>query len=125
VAGPRLPVKFAVTGTLFLLPLVLLLLDFQNEINRGIRVAELERAGVAYSRPLTTLLLDISKRRSLVTASELDSGAFRVQNAQLLQTIEADVWAVDRADQSYGTALSAKTDWRRLKEERQSLNVAS
>ena len=123
-AGPRLrlPVKFAMTGMLFLLPLGLLLLDFQNEINRGIRVAELERAGVAYSRPLTALLFDISKHQSLVTASELDPGAFRVQNAQLQQTIEGDVQAVDRADQSYGDTLSAKAEWQRLKEERQSLD---
>ena len=46
-AGRRggLPLKFAATGLLFLLPLALLLGDFQSEINRGIRVAELERAG--------------------------------------------------------------------------------
>ena len=123
-AGPRLrlPLKFAATGLLFLLPLALLLLDFQSEINRGIRVAELERAGVAYSRPLTALLLDMAQRRSLVTASELDPGAFRVEHPRLQQAVDGDVQAIDRADQEYGDALGARAEWQRLKAERQSLD---
>ncbi len=39
--------KFAATGLLFLLPLVLLLRGFQSEINRGIHDAEMVREGVA------------------------------------------------------------------------------
>ena len=57
-----------------------------------------------------------------MTASELDPGDFRLQHARLQQTIEGDVQAVDRADQDYGNALSAKAEWRRLKEERQNLD---
>ena len=79
-----LPFKFAATGLLFLLPLALLLIDFQNEINRSIRVAELERAGVAYSRPLTTFLLDVSQGG---------------------RSIKTDLAAVDQADRENGDTL--------------------
>lgn len=95
-----LPIKFAATGLLFLLPLLLLLVDFQNEINRGIRVAELERAGVAYSQPLTRLLLDVSQGG---------------------RSIQADLRAVDQADDAQGEALGARAGWRRLRSEAQTL----
>ena len=98
----KLPIKFAVTGLLFLLPLLLLLVDFQNEINRGIRVAELEREGVAYSRPLTALLFDVSQGG---------------------KSIAADLRAVDRADQEHGEALGASADWQRLRQEGQALEA--
>ncbi len=95
-----LPVKFAVTGLLFLLPLILLLVDFQNEINRGIRVAELERAGVAYSRPLTRLLLDVSQGG---------------------QDIHADLRAMDQADWAVGDELGVHAQWWQLRREAQTL----
>ena len=97
-----LPFKFAATGLLFLLPLVLLLRGFQSEINRGIRVAELEREGVAYSRPLTALILDVSQGR---------------------RGLAADLRAVDRADRRHGDALGVRADWRRLRAEGQSLEA--
>ena len=100
LAGAGLPFKFAATGLLFLLPLLLLLSDFQGEINRGIHVAELERAGVAYSRPLTALLFDVSENK---------------------KGLAADLRAVDRADRAHGDDLGVRADWQRLRAEGQSL----
>lgn len=94
--------KFAATGLLFLLPLVLLLRGFQSEINRGIRVAEMEREGVAYSRPLTALILDVSQGR---------------------RGLGAGLRAVDRADREHGDALGVRADWRRLRAEGRALDV--
>lgn len=98
----RLPSRFVLTGLLFLLPLGVLLYDFQGEIGRGIHTARLERDGVAYSRPLTALLLD---------SVQSDSDPSRQP------AVAADVAAMDQADQKYGQKLSTHDDWCELRAE--------
>jgi len=98
----RLPSRFIVTGLLFLLPLAVLLYDFQGEIGRGLHVARLERDGVAYSRPLTALLLD---------SVQSDSDPSKQP------AVGADIAAMDQADQKYGQTLSTNDDWCRLRAE--------
>jgi len=98
----RLPVRFSVTGLLFLLPLAVLLYDFQGEIGRGIHTAGLERDGVAYSRPLTALLLDCVQ-------SDSDPAA--------RPAVAADMAAMEQADRKYGQTLSTHDDWCRLQSE--------
>ena len=104
-----LPARFALTGLLFLLPLAVLLYDFQGEIGRGLRVARLEREGVAFSRPLTALLLD---------AVQADG------NPSKRDAIAQDVAAVDRADADYGTDLGTHADWWRLRAQWRTLEKA-
>ena len=100
--GRRLLSRFFVTGLLFLLPLAVLLYDFQGEIGRGIHTAELERDGVAYSRPLTALLLD---------SVQSDSDPSR------LPAVASDVAVMDLADKKYGQTLDTQGDWRELRAE--------
>jgi len=103
----RLPSRFIVTGLLFLLPLGVLLYDFQGEIGRGIQVARLERDGVAYSRPLSALLLD---------SVQSDSDPSR------LPAVASDMAIMDEADSTYGQTLGTHDDWCQLQAEWRRLN---
>ena len=105
----RLSLLFAGTGLLFLLPLAVLLYDFQSEIGRGLQVARLEREGVAYSRPLTALLLDSVQSEGTPSRRVL---------------LVADVAAMDRADRAYGKDLGTSADWQRLREEWRALGAS-
>ena len=104
-----LSVRFAATGLLFLLPLTVLLFDFQGEIGRGLQTARLEREGVALSRPLTALLLDSVQAEG--TPSK------RI-------VLASDVAAVDRADLAYGEDLGTHAGWLRLRAEWRALGAA-
>ena len=106
----RLPVRFAVTGLLFLLPLAVLLLDFQGEIGRGLEVARLEREGVAYSRPLTALLLDTVQSNGDPSRQGI---------------ITSDVAAMDQAERDYGDDLNTRDAWIRLRAKWHGLNGRS
>ncbi len=98
----RLPSRFSLTGLLFLLPLGVLLYDFQGEIGRGIHTARMERNGVAYSRPLSALLLD---------SVQSDS------DPSLCPAVTTDMAAMEQADQKYGQTLSTHDDWCELRAE--------
>ena len=98
----RLPSRFILTGMLFLLPLVVLLYDFQGEIGRGMQVADRERVGVAYSRPLSLLLID-----SVETADD----------PSVQPRAAADVEAMNRADRAYGKTLGTQDTWSGLRAE--------
>ena len=101
--GPqRLLIRFVVTGLLFLLPLGVLLYDFQGEIGRGMQVADRERLGVAYSRPLSALLID--------TVEAADNPAAQPRAAD-------DIAAMNRADRAYGKTLGTQEEWRGLRSE--------
>jgi diguanylate cyclase (GGDEF)-like protein/PAS domain S-box-containing protein len=98
----RLLTRFIVTGLLFLLPLGVLLYDFQGEIGRGMAIAEQERIGVAYSRPLSTLLIDSVQADSDPAAQS---------------AVAADMAIMDKADRAYGQTLGTHNDWGQLRAE--------
>lgn len=98
----RLLTRFIVTGLLFLLPLVVLLYDFQGEIGRGMQVASRERVGVAYSRPLSALLID--------SVQAADDPSLQPQAA-------SDIAAMDRADRLWGKTLGTQEAWSELRAE--------
>ena len=105
----RLPSRFVLTGLLFLLPLGVLLYDFQGEIGRGLCVARLERAGGAYCRPLSVLLID--------TVEAADDPSVQPQ-------VAADMAAMSRADHAYGKTLGTQEQWSELQAEWVRLNAA-
>ena len=104
----RLLTRFVVTGLLFLLPLGVLLYDFHAEIGRGMATTSLERQGVAYSRPLSALLLD---------SVEADDDPVRQPS------VAADIGAMDAADRRYGQTLGTHEDWQQLQAEWQRLHA--
>ncbi len=110
LARLRFAGKFAVVGTLFVIPLALVFYYFQSEINTNIEFTRMERLGMVYERPVGTLLDDVLLRQRLVSR-----GAAPADVAGQEEKIDRDMDAVDAVDSRLGGPLKCSGDWGKLK----------
>jgi PAS domain S-box-containing protein len=113
----KYPEKFALVGTLFILPLIVVLVLFLGEIHRTRDIAERELAGNRYVHGLRMLLEDLQEHRGLSNA--VLSGARSLAGAQREADarIQTHIQRVDSLDQRLGTLLSTTGRWSALRSE--------
>jgi methyl-accepting chemotaxis protein len=101
--------KFALIGLVMLVPLVWVVVAYVGVQSNGTSFAQQEQVGLTYLRPLTTLLFDLIKARSVAvqTASrELPAAALPAAKAR----VQAAIAQVDGA-RSAGSALALTEQW--------------
>ena len=115
MARLRYPMKFALIGTMFLLPLGLVMYFFQREINLSINFALYEHYGCVYDKPLTGLLDAVLKHEQAVHHHSLGlpNGDDSITATQT--QVEAAIAATDTAHAQHGTTLKADADWGKVK----------
>lgn len=113
----RFPLKFALIGFVFLIPLAVVSYFFQKEINQGIEFATLECQGVAYERPTMKLLNDTLKHKELVNIHLLTKNTNIEAITAMQNTIEEDIQVVNTVDGLYKDSLKVSKDWKKLKDE--------
>lgn len=115
MARLRYPMKFALIGTMFLLPLGLVMYFFQREINLSINFALYEHYGCVYDKPLTGLLDAVLKHEQAVNHHllGLQNGNDSITATQ--KQVEAAIDATDTAHALHGTTLKADADWGKVK----------
>jgi methyl-accepting chemotaxis protein len=111
----RYPMKMALIGILFLVPLGIVANYFEGEINTGISFAQKERKGVAYEIPLCHLL------QQAIISSTTAPGSGPANTSGVNQAISE----VDAVDQKYGADLKTSGAWASLKAEWTNLKVIS
>lgn len=114
LARLRFSGKFALIGTLFLLPLAVVVFCFQSEINKSIAFADQERTGVIYERPVLKLLQDILRYQRLKEIVPADASS-RSDAASQESQIDQDVEAVSVVDSRLGVSLKTTDDWGKIK----------
>src|SRR5689334_15235612 len=83
----RYPIKFALIGLLFVLPLATVMYFFQKEINANTTFNQLEHQGVLYDRPLTRLLCDTLIHQQMVHSYYTDQSVSKEALLQFQQQI--------------------------------------
>lgn len=122
MARLRYPIKFALIGAMFLLPLGLLMFYFQREINNSIGFALYEHAGCVYDKPLTTLLdavLEHQQAANKATLGQANSQAVADAQARVASALAA----TETAHAEHGLTLKADADWNKIKTEWQKLKA--
>ena len=101
--------KFALIGLVMLVPLIWVVRAYVDVQNNGTSFAQQEQVGLSYLRPLTTLLFDLIRARSVAvqTAShELSGSALPAAKAQ----VESAISQVNAA-RSAGSTLALTGQW--------------
>jgi methyl-accepting chemotaxis protein len=99
----RLPVKFAIISTAFMVPLCVAVYGVVSYAMSNIEFAAQEQSGSAYVRPLNALMAAIAERRADLGASATTNGERALADAQAL-------------NESQGNALAIEQDLRALKQ---------
>jgi len=123
MARLRYPMKFALIGTMFLLPLGLVMYFFQREINLSINFAHYEHYGCVYDKPLTGLLDAVLKHEQAIQNHSLGlpNGNDSIMATQ--QEVEAAITATNDTHAQYGSILKADADWSKVKTDWQALKA--
>ncbi len=103
----RYPMKMALIGILFLVPLAIVANYFEREIDSGITFAQKEREGVAYEIPLSHLL------QQAIIASTAASSSTPVNTSDANSAVSE----VDAVDHKFGGDLKVSGAWATLKAE--------
>jgi methyl-accepting chemotaxis protein len=92
----RLPVKFAIISTAFMVPLCVAVYGVVSYAMSNIEFAEQERLGSAYVRPLNALMSAVTERRAELGAGATADGDKALQAAQALNTAQGNVLAIEQ-----------------------------
>jgi methyl-accepting chemotaxis protein len=99
--------KVVVISTLFLVPMIVLIQSFHNEVTAGADVAQSERDGLVYFKPLYSLLGHVLDREGVVTRGESTDA--------VAASIETDMKQIDAVEAKYGKDLGTSADLAKLK----------
>lgn len=92
----RLPVKFAIISTAFMVPLCVAVYGVVSYAMSNIEFAQQERLGAAYVRPLNALMTAIAERRADPGGSAGTSGERALEATQALNDSQQDDLAIQR-----------------------------
>jgi hypothetical protein len=92
----RLPVKFAIISTAFMVPLCVAVYGVVSYAMSNIEFAEQERLGSAYAQPLNELMAAISERRADLGASATAHGERALEQAEALNKSQGNVLAIEQ-----------------------------
>jgi methyl-accepting chemotaxis protein len=92
----RLPVKFAIISTAFMVPLCVAVYGVVSYAMSNIEFAQQERLGAAYVRPLNGLMAAIAERRADLGASATSNGEQALKDAQALNGSQENALAIEQ-----------------------------
>lgn len=112
----KLTQKLFLIGLFVLLPIGLLLYLLLSEMNASYKIAQKERTGVTYIRPLSVLLEQVQQHEwitSTLSSEEMQRNSGLVlQQSQIEQTIKQ----LNQIDQTLGESLETTEEWNALKD---------
>ncbi|BDI28404.1 hypothetical protein CCAX7_004550 [Capsulimonas corticalis] len=111
----RYPVKFALIGLLFLLPLLVVMFYFLTEINARINFVNLEMEGVALDTPVVQLYGDILQRQQLVDLRRLGIQKDTASLSQLDGKIDSDIANIDAVARVFPNVSILGANWGKIK----------
>jgi len=107
--------RFALMGAVTLLPFTLLTYRMVSSIRLlSVNFAQQELIGVAYCRPLLSLLKDLQVHRGMTAASLSGDASFASALDAKHVEIENDLESVDAVDHQLGGALGTTHEWTAL-----------
>jgi len=118
----KYPEKFVLIGALLLLPLILVLSQFLEQINWDIDFAAKEQNGVTYVVPLYEFLTGIQEHAGLATAEFNRPPALDARFEAVEQEIADSIRAVNAVDAQLGDSLRVSDQWTALREQWITLN---
>ena len=117
--------KFILIGSIFILPLLIIMYMLVSEINERIDFAAKEKAGVVYVAPVKRLLEDIHQYRQLSILEEYQDNNQLMNIKRKQVEIEQDIQEVRKINNQWGAILGVRGDWGILDERLQNLLGAS
>jgi signal transduction histidine kinase/CheY-like chemotaxis protein len=112
----KYPQKFLLTGLLLVLPLVVVMYQFLLQINKDINsFAVREQYGLIYNDPVINFLQDVQAHAALSAAFLSGDASLKGQILAKQKDIEADMRAVDIADNRFGEMMQARALWKAVK----------
>lgn len=118
----KYPQKFGLIGSLFLLPIIIMLVFLLTEIDKNITFTENERSGVEYYQPLKDFLVAVQLHRGLTNTYLSGDASFKEKILNQQSQIEEIIKAVNEVDRKYGKGLKTTEKWNSLKEQWQRIN---
>ncbi|WP_372814682.1 methyl-accepting chemotaxis protein [Paenibacillus sp.] len=114
--------KFILIGSVFFIPIVILMLQLTGEANRNIRFAEQEKQGALFLKPLESLFTDLGQYRLAGLGNTIGTPPTKERLQELEARIERSLEALDRLALQYKDELQAtevvadiSASWRELK----------
>lgn len=92
----RLPIKFAIISTAFMVPLCVAVYGVVSYSMSNIEFAEQERLGSSYVKPLNALMTAIAERRADLGASATADGDRALADAQALNQSQKNTLAIEQ-----------------------------
>jgi methyl-accepting chemotaxis protein len=92
----RLPVKFAIISTAFMVPLCVAVYGVVSYAMSNIEFARQEQLGSAYARPLNALMSAVAERRADLGASATADGEKALEAAQALNAAQGNELAIEQ-----------------------------
>jgi methyl-accepting chemotaxis protein len=111
----RLVHKFALVGTLVLIPIMLCVYLMHNLLSENITFSEQERLGVQYHAGLRQVLQHVQQHRGLASAYLSGKADFKDKLTAKRAEIQQDIAAVDALDARLGATLDSSKGWKAWK----------
>ncbi len=113
----KYPEKFVLIGALLLLPLILVLSQFLEQINWDIDFAAKEQNGVTYVVPLYEFLTGVQEHAGLATSEFNRPPALDARFEAVEQEIADSIRAVNAVDARLGDSLRVSDQWAALRDQ--------
>jgi len=113
----KYPEKFALVGSLFIIPLIVVFVLLMREIHHTRAIAERELAGTRYLRTLNGLLGHLQQHRGLSTAVSHGAASLRDERAESERRMHDAVRMVSDLDRQLGPVLATGGRWPALERE--------
>ncbi len=108
--------KMVVISAIFILPLLLTLHLLITEMNQGIELAEKERNGIEYIKPLRQIMQHLPQHRGMTNAHLKGATGFKTRILEKRREIAEDVTAIDAIDARLGQTLNTSVRWNDIKQ---------
>jgi len=113
----KYPEKFALVGSLFIIPLLVVFVLLMREVHHTRAIAERELAGTRYLRALNGLLGHLQQHRGLSAAVSGGAASLRDERAESERHLDDAIRSVGELDRQLGAVLATRGRWLALERE--------
>lgn len=117
--------KLLLISVIFIVPLLITLYLLISELNASIAVAEKERLGVEYIKPLRQIVEHLPQHRGMSNAYLNGTLTFKQKILVKRQQLAAGFSAVDAVDTRVGATLKTTQSWNTIKSKWQTLEAST
>src|SRR5258708_5574424 len=121
----KYPQKFVLIGLLLLLPLVVVMRSYLQQVNGFVDFAAKEQLGLQYNQPLARFLQQVQQHSALNLVVLNGNIAFKDALKANEQSIATTVTQMDAVDKQLAAGLDLKDEWPTLKKRWETLLAAS